>query len=127
MQKLIKCMEVLNCVLIGALGRHHELFSFKSEEGIEYLSLHVEYVICVLVYICAFFHICTYHACVCKGVGGLVTHHLLVMWLQQVETRVGFTLQQWGLEHVCKLYTAGEDGPRSLPHPPSLGVFTLLA
>ncbi|XP_065899181.1 BAI1-associated protein 3-like isoform X3 [Dysidea avara] len=41
-QLLIKCMWYLHAVIIGTVERHHELFSFRTEEGIRYLSLHVE-------------------------------------------------------------------------------------
>jgi len=45
MQQIMKGLENLNYVMIGALRRHQELFSFKTEGGIDYLSLHVGYVI----------------------------------------------------------------------------------
>jgi len=55
----------LNSVLFGELERHHELFSFQYEAGIDYLSLHVEYV-CVraCVCVCLCMSVCV-RACVC--------------------------------------------------------------
>ena len=38
------CLDSLDSALIGVLKKHHQFFNFKSEEGIDYLALHVEYV-----------------------------------------------------------------------------------
>ena len=46
LQTLIKCLDKLDNHLVEILKRHHQMFSFRTEEGIDYLSLHVEYVVC---------------------------------------------------------------------------------
>jgi len=37
-------MDKLGDHLVGVFSGHHQLFSFRTEEGIDYLALHVEYV-----------------------------------------------------------------------------------
>ena len=59
-------MWYLHAVIIGTVERHHELFSFRTEEGIRYLSLHVEYVICVCLCINECVRMCVY-VCVCPA------------------------------------------------------------
>ncbi|XP_065899170.1 BAI1-associated protein 3-like isoform X2 [Dysidea avara] len=41
-QTIFRCLENLDDTMIGVLRRHHGLFSFKTEEGIGYLALHIE-------------------------------------------------------------------------------------
>ncbi|XP_065899172.1 protein unc-13 homolog D-like [Dysidea avara] len=41
-QTLLSCLKKLDSTLIKALRRHHQLFTFTSEDSIDYLVLHVE-------------------------------------------------------------------------------------
>jgi len=65
LQTLIKCLDKLYDHLVEVLKRHHQMFSFRTEEGIDYLALHVEYVvlyvaICVVNFSVTVFHKWTY-------------------------------------------------------------------
>ena len=67
-QTLFKCMDKLDDLLVGVLRRHHQLFSFRTEEGIDYLTLHVEYVMSGI--LCAMYRgqfLCYYVYKVCIG------------------------------------------------------------
>ncbi|XP_065899174.1 BAI1-associated protein 3-like [Dysidea avara] len=41
-QTLLTCLDKLDSVVVDVLRKHHELFSFRTEEEIDYLTLHVE-------------------------------------------------------------------------------------
>ena len=60
----MNCLKALDDSVIGTLRRQNELFNFKDEKEIEYLTLHVEYVKlcfvrCVLVLVCLYLCACT--------------------------------------------------------------------
>ncbi|XP_065899176.1 BAI1-associated protein 3-like isoform X2 [Dysidea avara] len=41
-QTLLSCLDKLDSAVVNVLRKHHELFSFRTEEEIDYLALHVE-------------------------------------------------------------------------------------